>query len=80
MESSVVYDLICEGACNPNISIIDKFAQQYMSDRYAISGRQREEDLVKLQRRLQYTTHIVDDRDPRFVVCTSCSSKRKFGG
>lgn len=80
----MVYDLICEGPCNPNIEIVDRLAAEYMSDRNAdrisSNGRRLADDFVMLQRKLKYTPHLRDDFDPRFVVCGFCASRRKFGG
>ena len=79
----MVYDLICEGKCNPNIEIVDRLASQYMSERsnvtMAYNGRNRADDLVRLQRKLEYTMHVRCEIDMRYYICTECTTRRRFG-
>jgi hypothetical protein len=81
----VVYELICEGSCNPNVAVVDRMAADVMADRtlqnagFMNGKRHRPEDMVRLQRTLKYTPHLRCDYDPRFVQCGLCAAKRRFG-
>lgn len=74
-----MYQLICEGACNPSIADADKLVQAYWKPHEGV----REYDaaqaaMVKAQRRLVYTAHeMVGETASR---CLRCGHARRYGG
>lgn len=71
----VFVDLICEGACNPNIAAIDAEVQRYPKRDVFPVGY---EGLWRRQRTLVYTPHVMIQE--HVAKCVECGRARVFGG
>jgi hypothetical protein len=69
-----MYLLICEGACNPTLPIVEaELARHSKLDPNPIGG----DHLYRLQRALRYTAHFVIDENG--AQCRQCSHVRAYG-
>jgi hypothetical protein len=72
-----MYQLICEGPCNPYVGVADALASQYMEHKHRNVPFQREEEMLMWQRRLVYTTHAMVSHDR--AQCLTCQATRRYG-
>ena len=73
--------LVCEGACNPDVTLLDSVVRDA---RFAQDGSNREgheplndERLVARLRRLVYTSHV--GVGGHVYRCETCGHNRRFG-
>lgn len=85
-----VYTLICEGPCNPTITVVDRLLQDAdilhgtakkwgHGEEYLDSKRQRllPPDLQDFTRRLVYTPHVMSRQN--HARCMTCGTERRYG-
>ena len=69
-----VYQLICEGACNPNLEAVD----QIVADNFVAGDGGLAADVISVQRELRHTPHRLTGQTDR-ARCQECGAERRYG-
>ncbi len=72
--------LICEGACNPRLPVIDALLRTQSIYGKVDNSPVADTALVMAQRSLRYTRHYPVDADATAYFCFVCGRRRQFGG
>ena len=78
-----MFQLICEGPCNPEIVAIDAAVSAFRRERdRSAAGRMAPlpERLVHALRALHYTAHWSCGLTGERATCDDCGHERRFGG
>lgn len=76
----MIYHLICEGACNPQLPAVDAMARDlfHMAGAPGVAVSVPGTALFEAQRRLKHTPHAV--RSDGMARCALCGAPRQYGG